>query len=64
VVYPKYSNNLYQNLPLCKKRIFELAAEKLNKTKEVVIIQTLKEYIQFLSERWVVYFKESLLHYV
>jgi len=51
-VYPKYSDNLYQNLPLCKKRIFELASKKLEKTKEVAIIQTLKEYIQLGVEGW------------
>lgn len=51
-MYPKYSDNLYQNLPLCKKRIFELAAEKLKKTKEVTIIQILKEYIQLGVEGW------------
>jgi len=51
-MYPKYSDNLYQNLPLCKKRIFELAAGKLKKTKEVVIIQTLKEFIQLAVEGW------------
>jgi len=51
-VYPQYSDNLFQNLPLYKKKIFELAAEKLKKTKEVAIIQILKEYIQLGVEGW------------
>ncbi|KAL5245948.1 hypothetical protein ACI65C_013356 [Semiaphis heraclei] len=50
VAYPGYSNKLYQNLPLYKKKILELTGEKLKKTKENTIIQILKEYIQLGAE--------------
>lgn len=49
-MYPGYSDKLYQNLPLLKKIIFELTAEKDKKTKELAINQILKEYTDIGSE--------------
>lgn len=46
VAYPGFSDRLFQNLPLIKNRIFELAAEKIKKSKELNTNQLLKEYIQ------------------
>lgn len=50
MAYPGFSDRLYQSLPLCKNKIFELATEKINKSKDLSTIQLLKEYVQLSSE--------------
>jgi len=47
VAFPNSSEKLYQNLPLFKKRIFELAVDKIKKTKELATTELLNEYVQF-----------------
>ncbi|XP_060855093.1 uncharacterized protein LOC132932745 [Metopolophium dirhodum] len=50
VAYPGFSDRLYQTLPLCKNKIFKLATEKINKSKDLSTNQLLKEYVQLSSE--------------
>lgn len=50
VAYPGFGDRLYQSLPLCKNKIFELATEKINKSKDLSTNQLLKEYVQLSSE--------------
>lgn len=52
MAYPGYSNKLYQNLPLYKKKILELVGEKIKKTKDNTILHILREYIQLGAEGW------------
>uniref|UniRef100_A0A2S2RA27 SAM domain-containing protein n=1 Tax=Sipha flava TaxID=143950 RepID=A0A2S2RA27_9HEMI len=50
VTYPESSDKLFQNLPLLKNRIFDLAKEKIKKSKELTTNELLKEYIQLGTE--------------
>ncbi|CAI6368496.1 unnamed protein product [Macrosiphum euphorbiae] len=45
--FPNSSDKLYQNLPLYKRRIFELAGEKIRKSKELDTNELLNSYLQF-----------------
>jgi len=46
VAFPNLSDKLYQNLPLYKRRIFELAVDKISKSKELATNEILSEYVQ------------------
>ncbi|KAF0713678.1 SAM domain-containing protein, partial [Aphis craccivora] len=47
VAFPSSCDKLYQNFPLYKKRIFELAVDKIKKSKELAINELLNYYVQF-----------------
>jgi len=47
VVFPNSSDKLYQHLPLYKKRIFQLAVDKIRKSKELATNELLNYYVQF-----------------
>jgi len=47
VAFPNSSDKLYQHLPLYKRRIFELAVEKVRKSKELGTNELLNSYLQF-----------------
>lgn len=50
VAYPGLSDQLYQSWPLYKNKIFELATEKIKKSKDLSTNQLLKEYIELGSK--------------
>lgn len=50
VTYPESSDKLFQNLPLSKNRIFDLAKEKIKKSKELTTNELLKVYIKLGTE--------------
>jgi len=47
LAFPSSCDKLYQNFPLYKKRIFELAVDKIKKSKELAINELLNYYVQF-----------------